>query len=548
MPGFVREVLEDPRQRGILIAGSLSLFAVGLVPRVLSPGLPNAQAMLKAAPEVENLFLLLSFLGTAAVLLGGLVSDLFRHRSLLVGGLAVMMLSGLASILIDDGPLFYATNFLAIGAAGVVLAYGIGSVAITYEGVPRATALGFVYAAYGAGAALAPAVLTIFPELLPSTQPGVSSAFTFDTRLAYGLSALSAAVAMAAAFRWVPRLPGSLPASRGLITSVALWSISLLAVVSGIFALGSSSGPILPTALIVGGGAVVVALSFRFRRTVQMVEGLHLDTRGLGAALAVGVTVGFSQAIPLMLLPVVFEYPLGYGQLMALLGIAPFAIALFLAGPISGVLMQRFGPRGMMAVGTLALGVADLLLAWFLRSVPDRANYLYYIAPLIFIGAGFVLSTTVRTAIVFASTPRGLPSSAAAINEASVGLGSRIGIVVGTTALTTAALESARSMVAGRADAGALVEEFRQALLSLGTPRFEETLQGLAGAPAVKVAAYNTAYIDGVIVALVISGIVGVAGALVAWFLTGRRDPLRTVFDMQDERANAAAEVSDGYA
>ena len=172
IPEFVHDVIDDPRQRGILVAGSLALFAVGLVPRVLSPGLPNSQELLKAQPEVENLFLLLSFLSTAAVMIGGLVSDLFRHRALMVGALSTMAVAGVLSIVVDDGPLYYATNFVAVGAAGVVLAYGIGSVAITYEGVARATALGFVYAAYGGGSALAPAVLTLFPQVLPGAGPG----------------------------------------------------------------------------------------------------------------------------------------------------------------------------------------------------------------------------------------------------------------------------------------------------------------------------------------------------------------------------------------
>ena len=62
LPQFVHDVVDDPAQRGILVAGCLALFAVGLVPRALSPGLPNAQAMLRAEPEVQNLFLVISSL------------------------------------------------------------------------------------------------------------------------------------------------------------------------------------------------------------------------------------------------------------------------------------------------------------------------------------------------------------------------------------------------------------------------------------------------------------------------------------------------------
>ena len=85
-------------------------------------------------------------------------------------------------------------------------------------------------------------------------------------------------------------------------------------------------------------------------------------------------------------------------------------------------------------------------------------------------------STTVRTAIVFASTPRGLSASAAAINEASVGLGSRIGIVAATSGPRRGRARVGPSDGRGPAgrEAKALVEEFELALVSLGTPRFKE--------------------------------------------------------------------------
>ena len=435
-------------------------------------------------------------------------------------------------------PIFYGANFIAVAATGVVLAYGIGAVAITYEGIPRATALGFVYAAYGAGAAASPAVLTLFPRLLPSDEPGVPSSFTFETWLAYLLTAVAAGVALWAALRWMPAIPGSLPASRRLVAAVAVWSIGILALVTGVLGLGGEANKVFPLVLVVGGAVALATLTIRFNRTSRALGELKLDVRGLGAALSVGIAVGFAQAIPLMLLPVVFEYPLGYGTFFAILAIAPFAIALFLAGPISGILIRRFGPRGMMTGGTLALGIANVLLAltlmWITGEVranfeadptADDAglaalNYLPFVLPLILVGAGFVLSTTVRTAIVFASTPRGLSASAAAINEASVGLGSRIGIVAATSALAVAALGSARQMVVDRPveEAKALIEEFDLALVSLGTPRWKEVYNAsLEGAEPIKGAAYSVAYMDGVVVALVISGVVGIGGAILAW-------------------------------
>lgn len=538
IPEFINDVVRDPGQRGILIAGSLSLFAVGMVPHVLVPGLPDAQRALKAQPEVENLFLLLSFAAAATIIVGGLISDLFRRRSLLVGGLVVMIAAAVVSIIVDDGPIFYAANFAAVAASGVVLAYGIGSVAIAYEGIPRGTALGFVYAAYGAAAALAPALLTLLVVDDPSRSVDgpyrLGSGFRqFETWLAYLAGAITAAVAVWAALRWIPRLPGKLPAPRPLVIGAAAWSISILAIVSGVLGLGIPGGALLPVALIVGGALGLSTSTFRFKRSTELLGGLSFDRRALGTALVVGVVVGVAQAVPLLLLPVVFQYPLQYGALFALLAIAPFAVALFLAGPMSGYLLQRFGPRDLMTFGTLSLGVANILLALVLAVGGLGSQYVAFIVPLALIGAGFVLSTTVRTAVVFASTPRGLPASAAAINEASVSLGSRIGIVGATTVVALTALESARSRVAGLPDAEALVDEFGGVLVALGTPGYGSAIQGVA---LQKLPAYATAYIDGVVVALVASGVIGIAGAVLAWFLTGRRDPLHTVFDLQDER------------
>jgi MFS family permease len=559
LPEFIHEVIDDPRQRGVLVAGSLALFAVGLVPRVLSPGLPTAQDALRSEPELQNLFLLLAFLSTAAIILGGLVSDIFRRRSLMLGGLTVMLVGSAISIVVSSGLVFYTANIAAIVASGVVLAYGIGTVAVTYEGVARATALGFVYAAFGVGTMISPALITLFPRIIPSDDPAVASSFTFDTWLAYLLATLGAGLALWASARWTPAIPGTLPTSRRFVITVAVWSMAVLAIVTGVLGLRGPTGMVVPIILIIGGSVALSTVTVRYRQTLAMTEGIDLDRRGLGAALAVGVAVGFAQAVPLMMLPIVFEYPLNYGTLLAMVAIAPFAVALLLAGPISGILIRRFGPRGIMTLGTFMLGVANLGVALVLVWIAGHArstfaadptggstglawyHYGLFILPMILIGAGFVVSTTVRTAIVFASTPRGLPASAAAINEASVSLGSRIGIVAATAALTAAALASARDMVSRHTteigSATALVEEFELALVSLGTPRFEEIYRAsLEGAEPIKQTAYSVAYLDGVVTALAMSGVVGIGGAVLAWFLTGRRNPIETVFDMQDER------------
>jgi hypothetical protein len=234
-----------------------------------------------------------------------------------------------------------------------------------------------------------------------------------------------------------------------------------------------------------------------------------------------------------MLLPVVFQFPLNYGPLFGIIAIAPFAIALLVAGPVSGILLRRYGPRGMMTFGTFFIGAGNIFLALILSRAEWANHYILFIAPLVFIGAGFVISTTVRTAIVFASTSRGMPGSAAAVNQASVDMGSRIGIVVSTVILTTAAMRTVTRMTEGLPDAQELVDQAREILVALGTPGFAEMV---ASADVAQQAINMMAYVDGVQIALVASGVVGIGGAILAWILIGRHDPIGTVFEMHGER------------
>jgi MFS family permease len=556
LPVFIEDVVREPRARGVLVAGALALFAVGLVPRALSPGLPKAQEALKAQPEVENVFLLVSFVSAAAVLAAGALVDIVRRRGLILGALGVMGSGALVSLLVDDGPVFYLANMLSVAAAGVALAYGIGSVAIAYEGVARATALGIVYAAYGAGSAAAPALLTLIVVPLAGDGTGQTPEgslppdYAFQTWPAYAAAALSAAVALWGARRWMPRIPGGLPAPRRLVAGVGLWTVSIIAIVTGLLGLRGPAGPLVPVTLVLAGALGLSTVAIGRRRTQRMVAELPMERRGLSAALVVGVAVGFAQAVPLLVLPPLFEYVLGYGTLFGMMALAPFAIALLAAGPVSGVLLQRYGPRGMMAIGSLGLGVSSLLLALVLSMVGPETPYAAFIVPLALIGAGFVLATTVRTAIVFASTPRGLPASAAAINEASVALGSRVGVVIATGTVSVTATAAATSLLAGRPDTEPLLAAFSEALGALGTPRFKAVIASLAeqagDAFDVGRSAFLSAYLDGVVAALVMGGTVGIVGAILAWLLTGRRDPLRTVFDMRDERLTQGGEPTGG--
>ncbi len=89
-----------------------------------------------------------------------------------------------------------------------------------------------------------------------------------------------------------------------------------------------------------------------------------------------------------------------------MLAVAPLFAGLVVAGPIAGFLLARFAPRVLVAAGLVTVGLGNLGVAML---AGPATGYVLFVLPLLLIGAGFVVATTVRTAIIFASVPRGPP-------------------------------------------------------------------------------------------------------------------------------------------
>ena len=171
------------------------------------------------------------------------------------------------------------------------------------------------------------------------------------------------------------------------------------------------------------------------------------------------------------------------------------------------------------------------------------AGYLGFAMSFVLIGAGFVIATTVRTAIIFASLPRGLPATAAALNEASVALGSRAALVVVTVLVTTLALDSYAASLGGRppGEATAAVEAFRTLLSAINMPTYGVLIGGIQASDA---AAYGAAYTEAVRTVMFSVGALTLLAAPIAWLAIGGRDPLETVWQHQDEREATPASLS----
>jgi MFS family permease len=516
LPGFLAEVVNDKPAFRTLVAAALALAAAGLDPRVLSPVLPGVQAALRARPDLDAAAALLGVIGAAMLLIGGVAGDGLRTKRLLLGGLVVLALTAAFSLFVTEGPLFLASRFAGAAAASFVFPFAIAVVATAYQGVPRATAIGFAYAAYGAALAAPPILLTL-------TGPGGTKA------PAYLAAAAAATVAAFYARRHIPDLPGTSQVQLAAVARIALWAFGVIAITAGLAAVGAERSPI-RLATIGLGVITLLAAFFLDRRARGHAVSLDIDRRAVAVVLAAGVFIGLAQAVPLTLLPVFFQVALGVGPLLAAAALAPFMVALVVAGPIAGWLLPRWSPRALIGGGLVAIGMGDLAVALVAGL---GANYLLFILPFVLLGTGFVIATTVRTAVIFASVPRGLPASAAALNEASISLGTKIGIIVGAVVLTEVTLATYAAGLPVGADTEAALAPLRDLLVALGTPSFSALVEAVDAKAA---GPYAAAYVEGIRVVHLVAGSLAVVAGAVTVLVMGRRDPLRTIWELRDER------------
>ena len=363
LPPLITDLLADRTALAALGAACLTIAAAGIDPHVLDPNSVRMKSLMVHNPDLVNLLSLAAIVQAGFILVGGAVADLFRSTRLLRAALLGLVVASVGATIFPNGPLLVAFRVLAWACDGMIIPFSVGVVAQLYAGETRGTAIGILLAAYGAATFLAPILPTIFGPTGPEIQ-----AF-----------ALCAALSLAAFFvskRHLPALPGALPEQRLVIVSTALWAIGIVIAVDGL--VQAEVG-------MAGLGAVIVVAALSLRRLFGAHHQQGVKARAGGAALAAGMVIGFSQAIPMTAMPLFFAKVQGFDTLMASVLIAPFIIGVIIAGPTAGLLLARFSPRVLILAGVWSISISDILFAVFISST---SSYLSFILPFVLLGRG----------------------------------------------------------------------------------------------------------------------------------------------------------------
>jgi len=495
-------------------AMSFALFMVMLDNTAVNVALPSIQAdfgaSLSALEWTVNAYML-----TFAVLLvtGGRLGDIFGRRRMFLYGVVVFSLaSATIGFAPSEGWLIASRAVQGIGAAFMMP----GTLSIISNAFPpeeRGKAI-------GTWAGVSAIALAAGPLLGGWLTEEVSwrAIFFLNLPVAVGAVIVTLFAAEESRDETVGRqvdFPGILGMTVGLTALV-------FALVEGNAWGWGSPGIIGLLALSVASFAAFVAVERRAAAPIVDFEALR-SKQFLGANV-VAFMVSFGMLAMFFFLALYMQNILGYSPLEAGVRFLPSTVVIIFAGPISGRLADRYGPRPLMVAGML-ITAASLL--WQSRIEVDTSYA--FLAPafvLMGLGMGLVMS----------------PMSMAAMNAVDR---SKAGVASGTLSMFR--------MVGGTfgvAALGALVasvgrHDLEQSLPQVPAATREALAEGLGsgaglqGAPPQVVNASQAAFVDALGTGLTISAIAVAAGALLAWLLIAPGRPGSPVAVPADVRAEA---------
>jgi MFS family permease len=511
--------------RRVLVLACIALVAVGLDPHLLDPGSAPIRAALRTNPDLQTIAIVGLLVQVAFLVAGGYLADTRAGTSIVRSGfIGLIVASALELANSTDTRVVIAARLLAWASVGAIIPFAIASIARAFRGERRASALGLAFAVSG----------------IAGTAAGILSALLGSPGRPWPTMVACAVVSAIAFLAW-RSFPSTLPSKaldhRVHVLGFATGTIGAVAVILGLVDIGDPN-PVVRLMLVVGGLCGLLA-TFAIRHRLARAGNLDVDARAVLLALVIGAATGFAAAVPLLHLPLFFELIQGASPLLALLAVVPYVLTLVVVGGRMDALLARARPRVLVVGGLLSIAVADLALGLL---VGRATAYVWFILPMMAVAAGSVASNAVRTALIFASVRSDLRASAAAMNEVSGSIGTRVGQIIATLLMTRVAIGAFAGSTPGlSSDAlDEVVRPFRELIDSIGLPEFAQRI-GLVDPETF--GAYSEAAIAGIRVSLFGAVIVALIGAVLASRLPDTLDPLRTTWDLADERGRS---TSDG--
>ncbi|MCW2547872.1 MAG: putative drug resistant transporter [Mycobacterium sp.] len=443
LPAVTRRLDDSkpPARRGaILVVLLLAQLMIVLDATIVNIALPSAQKSLDFSTANRQWIVTAYSLSFGSLLLlGGKLSDLFgRRTTLLIGLIGFAVASAVGGAATGFGMLVVARA--AQGAFGALLAPSVlALLSTTYtEAKDRAKAFGIFGAVSGTGGAVGLLLGGVLTEYL-------------SWRWCLYVNLIMAALAVTGTLLLIPRrelnlarpkldVPGSLAVTLGLVGIV----YGLGHAESGGW---SSAATVWPIVFGVLALITFVLIESRVAHPLLPLRVVLDRTRG-GSYFAIAI-VGAGLFAVFLFLSYFMSQSLGFSPIETGLGFLPMIFSLTATTVILGTrVLNRYGPRLAMSVGTAIAAVGMLLLA----QLKVSSGYADGVLPglvVVGFGLGIMFSSAIN-----ASTA-GVQAEDAGVASAMVNIGQQVGGSIGTALLSTLAATAATNYLTSHGSSAA---------------------------------------------------------------------------------------------
>ncbi|NBO98285.1 MAG: MFS transporter, partial [Actinobacteria bacterium] len=303
----------------------------------------------------------------------------------------------------------------------------------------------------------------------------------------------------------------------GFVLSIAFVSLLVYTVIEGPHRGWSN------TATIAGFiGTVILLAAFVWREIntehplldVRVFRDMRVTAATSSIAIAFFSLFGFT-----FLVTQYFQFVRGYPPLESGLRTLPFAFGAGVTSPLAARLALRFGPKRIVPIGLLLMGVA---IIWVGTQDADSAYFGPIVSSMVLMACGLALVTSPSSESVMGSLPREMAGVGSAINDTSREVGGTLGVaIIGSVFATTYGPKIVELLTPFRLPETALsaAEESVGAAFAVSEQVGDATITD-----AIREIA-SSAFLDGFQAACTTVGVIAILGSLLAY----RFLPIKTV-------------------
>ncbi len=491
------------RRWWVLAACVFAAVANNLVPPPSVFWAPEAQAFNAGWALYGFWMSVITFASLSFVLAGGVLGDIFGRRRMLLIGLGGLIVGNLVVLLTPSLELLISVRIATGIFAALVMPLSLSLLYLAFDddALARARAI-MIYVFFTTTAFLLAGLLgQLIYQIL-------------DWRATFMPSLLLACIAVALVLRETSE--SALPSNRRFdVVGHAAWTVTVLCALFSLFAWLSDR----PYAnLVFGGTLVVMALGIGLLvwwdyHTPDSIFGQsQLKRRSLIILIIYGLCMQFGNVALVTQVRNVLQAVYGYGVVLATVALAPYALGMLVTLLVATRRIQHANPRPLLVLSLLtAAGICAV------TGLTRAAGFYPWLAVLLFLfGGATMLAGTVFTFAFFIAVPGDALGVRTGMNSSARQLGGALGNAVPAGLLVVYGSAAYERLLTA---AGVPPEQMSAALGALNA-MLDPASPGAALYPEIGerlLAGYQIAYLAAYERVLLISAVICLAGAVLAW-------------------------------